>query len=832
MDGPDAVVGAPAAGALSAGVLANNADLGAAAAARAGGLPADVLARNPKLETTPTATLAGDRKPYYPFFDIDVHTTRYRLGKLDPTARRERHGLSDIDYEGPAMFYADPGSAAVFEDGGRADIKLNIMKTFRHMLRRTIDRLSNGEYLEGTTTSKLWKLCFAAIAITFIAALIWRLVSINQTGNTQGLSSIEITIEQYLLYFVVIVVIPYVFVSNSKASELTKAVFLTIDFWALAIFLLNIVFTAEGVDRGSARDNPRYRAWFITLTVAAVVVVVVLITLVVVRYHITPYLLRVGWLTDEMVAWIFQIKENPDQPWTYSFRPFAEYWGQRNTISYRGDVNDEGRPDGLGEWVDDSQRGESLIGYFQDGIPTAPFTSTEPFTGSAFTALRIGVIRNNAAAWDDGNLKPARDPRGLTLAVAAAEVSIAGKFLKSLPIVSLLMEPEVAGPSSTAKMMELLAGPPCEPSKEECVLYIHGLWNTAETAISEISQFRALSAYDPSIKWFIFDWPAGLYPWATFFEVRRMSKSEGVKADLRDCIKLLTGIGFKTFHIIGHSMGCRMSCHITEFIEDLFAPLPESPVPQPAKPLPTLASLTLIHGELDLVDFISIKFPVLKQYTRLITSYTDTADQALGLAETLTGRLMMGRNPAAYFVDPAWENPGASSSFDLVRQARGEFSDLLTSAPVWLAVKRQAHNLKTVPTSELAAVAGAKPALAAGQWEATAVDIPLGDLKQAGAGAAAGGAEPEFDKNTKFRGPMKIKEPRVKAWLDMDVIDSSFLDSNASAVRHSIFVFNRSLLDDIHSIISERRRAKDRTKLLRRSGNNYYFVVAPSFMSI
>jgi len=81
---------------------------------------------------------------------------------------------------------------------------------------------------------------------------------------------------------------------------------------------------------------------------------------------------------------------------------------------------------------------------------------------------------------------------------------------------------------------------------------------------------------------------------------------------------------------------------------ELFQPIAESGLPiDPA--LPVLGSVTLIHGEMDLVDFISIKYPILRQYTNLITAYTDSADQALKERRDTDRTFDDGKEPGRVF---------------------------------------------------------------------------------------------------------------------------------------------------------------------------------------
>lgn len=243
--------------------------------------------------------------------------------------------------------------------------------------------------------------------------------------------------------------------------------------WFLAVFILSVTYVAEGDSPSEIRNEPGYRDTFIVLTSLAIFAIVVLLLLELTIFKIMPFLLHRNYISDARTFWLWDIKPVEDRLWTWSYRAFLDST-HRSNFSYRGSINENGEPHGHGEWLDDGLRGESLVGLFENGVPVAPFTSAIPSTGSAFTAMRIGFGKNNKANWDQGNLHPERDPEGLKIGVAAVEVSIAGKFLKNLPVASLVMPPEPVSERSKAKVTELLAGFPCDPTIDECVLYIHG----------------------------------------------------------------------------------------------------------------------------------------------------------------------------------------------------------------------------------------------------------------------------------------------------------------------------------------------------------------------
>eukprot|EP00741_Cyanophora_paradoxa_P000939 tig00000448_g907.t1 len=57
-------------------------------------------------------------------------------------------------------------------------------------------------------------------------------------------------------------------------------------------------------------------------------------------------------------------------------------------VIYKGPLRN-GKPNGMGQWMDTNYRGEHLVGYWQDGCPVGPFDSEEADTGNLFTNLRM-----------------------------------------------------------------------------------------------------------------------------------------------------------------------------------------------------------------------------------------------------------------------------------------------------------------------------------------------------------------------------------------------------------------------------------------------------------
>ena len=74
------------------------------------------------------------------------------------------------------------------------------------------------------------------------------------------------------------------------------------------------------------------------------------------------------------------------------------------------------------------------------------------------------------------------------------------------------------------------------------------------------------------------------------------------------------------------------------------------------------------------------------------------------------------------------------------------------------------------------------------------------------------------------------EEMQDRQWLDIDVIDSSNIDTNVAQWRHSAFNVNPILLKDLEELIITGRRAINRSTLIHREGNIFSYAHAPSFI--
>ncbi|EPR59751.1 hypothetical protein TGGT1_289880 [Toxoplasma gondii GT1] len=98
-----------------------------------------------------------------------------------------------------------------------------------------------------------------------------------------------------------------------------------------------------------------------------------------------------------------------------------------SVVFYVGQVDSRGLPHGFGRWRSEAYHGESIVGYWDHGIPVGPFKSREFGTGSGFMCIRIGWCKVTK-----GPLRPE-----MQLGIGDAECCVSGAFFRTFPRVTL-----------------------------------------------------------------------------------------------------------------------------------------------------------------------------------------------------------------------------------------------------------------------------------------------------------------------------------------------------------------------------------------------------------
>lgn len=544
---------------------------------------------------------------------------------------------------------------------GLDDYSLEV--TFRYMMWRRLERLRTGTIGKPS----LYRLVLVAIVFGLFVIMVG--VYGRRFYNFMPWESLAIGV----------VAIPLVFVLAVSVSLMVKISFYTVAAGTAALVIVAAV--APLIDdpiTGQKVPSPAYDLACTIVVWVVVGVVVAMMLIHVVYMYWWPWWVIHGY-GNTVKNWTVRKVANQRGVFTYKAWEPAKHRTMRNLVLYRGQCDPQGRPHGFGEWRDDSTAGECLKGYWAQGLPVGPFRSRESGTGNAFSAIRVGFARNVAGTWQQIRWLPQRG-NGLEWGFGVAECSVAGAFYSKLPETKLIVQPTTKAddPDIVDKIIDGLAlgtDPNVIDKTEDCIIFCHGYNASAESAFVTFAQLLTIGDFPKRFRPFIFSWPAG-GP-ITYINARTMIESKDCQSDYIQMIKDLTAAGFNRFHLLGHSMGARMPAAITYAFHELFQPLAVSdlakggPKLQPnGQPLPELATLTFLNGECHFHDFRDHHYPIMRQYTDLITVYSDDNDEPLGLAEffgnivpaeSITGKpySALGRHGRELYVeDPKVTVPG------------------------------------------------------------------------------------------------------------------------------------------------------------------------------
>ncbi|KAI9030238.1 hypothetical protein DFJ74DRAFT_655959 [Hyaloraphidium curvatum] len=391
------------------------------------------------------------------------------------------------------------------------------------------------------------------------------------------------------------------------------------------------------------------------------------ITIYLLRNLIFPFLLKHYANRPGFVRVFLSVRPMPTPfaTWMCSYRlPFPlSVASKRHTFRYSGETSTDGLASGHGKVSDSAPQGEMLEGWFEGGIPVAPYISQERSRFNAFEAVRVGT--GGATGCGDKFMKSGswRDPKGISWGVAMIECSAAGRFFRNLPSITLGLRPSLPSGTHETHLRETiipflrtglrhLVTDPGAGDGRDAIIYIHGLKQSLGNSAAKLAQFVILAAF-PATKYALwcFDWPGGSV--FSFNRTREESGSEQTERELEEFLRALIGAGYRRFHIIAHSMGTRVTTNLARHgggaLSRLFKERDDSSTGylevRSDAPKAELVSVILINPEIVLNDFVYNRFPSLHRFCKSITIYADRNDRALLTAETLGGEATLGRSP-------------------------------------------------------------------------------------------------------------------------------------------------------------------------------------------
>ncbi|DAZ98688.1 TPA: hypothetical protein N0F65_008814 [Lagenidium giganteum] len=608
-------------------------------------------------------------------------------------------------------------------------------------------------------------------------------------------------------------------------------------YWALLAIMIMFIITSD-VDPtfwdddklSSAKKNACYGV-LIGLAVVEVLTIVVHIF----THFVYPKLVANNKLATD--SW-WQVQRCSWRANTVTYRSRARFYTRkRNHITYVGGLNGDGQPHGYGVWTDTSYHGERLTGQWEDGVPVGPFRSFEHGSGYCFVNLRVAFCHvRGEEDLSQIYFFPKHSTNGLNWGVASVECSVSGGFFTFLPSVTHLTSK--VPPTNAAECLEHLRTPTddvlyidepaklsnMEPQqsqrrmlvhersypqltgsgrgnalvpKKEALVLLHGYNCSLNYSMNRLGQLIALGDFPSHIHPFVFSWPSGGV--LAYFQAKETgAESEKTAQYFGEFLRSLVDAGYSTINIIAHSMGARVYFGALNrgFLDNIFKRRGHADTDDITRA--RLGTLTFCNPDYERNEFVRAggSYDRSREFCSCITLYADSLDGALFYSEfftkgSLTAPLNYSLGKRVDMVhrddDPETRSSMASTDSDCasIHSSRVKWSEQELEMAV-TNINQQAH------------------------FRGVQNFARTHTLQQ----HATDASEPKPSKQTNY--------------LDVDVIDTTWMDQNVHAVRHNYFNINSTVVDDLRHLIVNKRRASTRPGLLRTEGNMFIFLVAPA----
>ncbi|KAF4319928.1 hypothetical protein JM18_005479 [Phytophthora kernoviae] len=344
-----------------------------------------------------------------------------------------------------------------------------------------------------------------------------------------------------------------------------------------------------------------------------------------------------------------------------------------------------------------------------------------------------------------------------------------------------------------------------EDDKEALVL-LHGYNCSLDYGMNRLAQLLALGDFPSYIHPFVFSWPSGgvLAYWPA---KNTGSESERTAHDFIQFVKSLIDAGYTKLNIIGHSMGARIffSCLQKGLFDEVFLPTGSNADIRTATRKLELSTLTFCNPDYEQNEFAKYggSYDRARHFCSHITLYADNLDGALFYIEYLSMTSLKG--PLNYSLGRRghmmYRNKEDSVIVGQPDTQRRNWQEKNLSAP-------QDLNLAFAAVNE----SGNYPGVTSHAYNRNRTHPTTDESSPYGTAQSGDGEE----------------EPLH--YLDMDVIDTTWMDNNVHAIRHNYFNLNPTIVDDLRHLIVLKKRASSRPGLLKTTSaeNVYIFLVAPS----
>jgi len=355
---------------------------------------------------------------------------------------------------------------------------------------------------------------------------------------------------------------------------------------------------------------------------------------------------------------------------------------------------------------------------------------------------------------------------------------------------------------------------------KDALIFFPGYKVPLKQSLEALGQFIAMTRLDSRVYPIIFGWPCGQR--FTYHSASRKSATAKNRENLLRLIQGLQKDGIRHVHFMTHSMG-------VQTLLGAFSNLPDGSPSELSK---------LFQLDPDFVEEDVSLHQQQQQQQQKQEGTSGGSDSSNNMKPMICRTITMLNPdfPLEAFVDRAFASVRRICSCVTIigdRHDKALFgSQIMNGIGVYFGYE-QPEVLQPKPTSELSRLSEREVYFGKHLFKQEVIGFAIESLYY----------PKDVDRDElneallfKERAPVIVcteeEDVQDRAWLDVDVIDTTGLDTNIAGIRHSGFNLNPILLKDLEELISTGRRAVNRATLLYRDGNNFSYCHAPSYVAM
>ncbi|GIX64246.1 erythrocyte membrane protein [Babesia caballi] len=386
---------------------------------------------------------------------------------------------------------------------------------------------------------------------------------------------------------------------------------------------------------------------------------------------------------------------------------------------------------------------------------------------------------------------------------------------------------------------------------DQAVIYIHGYNVSLQEACSQMAHIVAFSKLPPYVLPFVFNWDGqhwGRFGALAYRKARNITQHPGLEESFCELLNELGNMGIKHLHIIAHSCGARVFFKVFRaaiqkklLLQVLGSNKPTfdgkqgqigSTKTTSSTPI-RIDTLMLLNPDFPMKKFRDHDYFVVRSYCDHIVMYVDTRDHCLTMAELHNGEESLGMSVFGMCTTPEIldevvpELEAAGISLSLPKNQMAAEIAFLSNYTMYKSkatLARPSHLDGGVFSIDMPSGEGSsavkRETVSNSVISPSPIDVLYNTMSKSS------------EVMQSYNLPRLSDDLGVESrhlWLDMDVIDTTMIDTNVDFLKHSLYQMKREIMDDLREVILMKIRADQRhTRLDRRRGNVFVFRVAPA----